>query len=130
MGVYAPVPFVSPADMEEIERAVLQPTFQGLKEEGRTFIGMLFTGIMLTSSGLKVLEYNSRFGDPETQALMLLLPNTDLAKVLLACTNGGLADVDINVCPGFACNVTVAAGGYPERYLTGGRHYLEAKLSR
>ncbi|KAH9907244.1 rudiment single hybrid motif-containing protein [Xylariomycetidae sp. FL2044] len=74
---------------------------------------------MLTSSGPKVLEYNARFGDPETQALMLLLPNTDLVEVLLACTNESLADVNIEISAGFACNITVAAGGYPGKYDTG-----------
>lgn len=113
MGVYAPVPFVSPTDMEEIERLILQPTFRGLEADGRPFVGMLFTGVMLTSSGPKVIEYNARFGDPETQALMLLLKDTDLAQVLLSCTNGSLAGGTIGVSSDFACNVTVAAGGYP-----------------
>ncbi|KAI1828087.1 putative bifunctional purine Ade1 [Xylaria intraflava] len=134
MGVYAPVPFVSPVDMEEIERAVLQPTFQGLGVEGRPFVRMLFTKVMLTSSGSKVLEYNARFGDPETQSLMLLLSNTDLAEVLLACTKGELVDIDINVSPRFAYSVTVTAGGYPEKYLTGvhifhaGTKYVDGQL--
>ena len=113
MGVYAPVPFVSAADMEEIERLILQPTFRGLEVDGRRFVGMLFTGVMLTSSGPKVIEYNARFGDPETQALMLLFKDTDLAQVLLSCTNGSLSDVTIDVSSDFACIVTVAAGGYP-----------------
>jgi phosphoribosylamine-glycine ligase len=80
---------------------------------------MLFTGIMLTSSGPKVLEYNARFGDPETQAPMLLLPDTDLAEVLLECATGRLADVDVKLSSDYACNVTVAAGGYPGEYLKG-----------
>ncbi|KAM0802339.1 phosphoribosylamine-glycine ligase [Usnea florida] len=113
MGVYAPVPFVSATDMEEIERLILQPTFRGLEVDGRQFVGMLFTGVMLTSSGPKVIEYNARFGDPETQALMLLFKDTDVAQVLLSCANGSLSDVTIDVSSDFACNVTVAAGGYP-----------------
>ncbi|KAI1330720.1 putative bifunctional purine Ade1 [Xylariaceae sp. FL0255] len=84
MGVYTPVPFVTAADMEAIETQILQPTFRGLEAEGRPFMGMLFTGVMLTSEGPKVIEYNARFGDPETQALMPLLRDTDLAEVLLA----------------------------------------------
>jgi phosphoribosylamine--glycine ligase len=119
MGVYAPVPFVSATNMEEIERLVLQPTFRGLEAHGRRFVGMLFTGVMLTTSGPKVIEYNARFGDPETQALMLLLKDTDLAQVLLSCTNGSLSDVTIDVSSDFACNVTVAAGGYPLDYRKG-----------
>ncbi|KAI6080214.1 putative bifunctional purine Ade1 [Hypoxylon rubiginosum] len=110
MGVYAPVPFVSPADMEEIERLIVQPTIRGLENEERHFTGLLFTGVMMTDSGPKVLEYNARFGDPETQALILLLSNTDLVEVLLACTNESLENVDLHVSPGFACTITVAAG--------------------
>ena len=113
MGVYAPVPFVSATDMEEIERLILQPTFRGLEVDGRQFVGMLFTGVMLTSSGPKVIEYNARLGDPETQALMLLFKDTDVAQVLLSCANGSLSDVTIDVSSDFACNVTVAVGGYP-----------------
>ncbi|KAJ9609052.1 hypothetical protein H2200_006823 [Cladophialophora chaetospira] len=120
MGVYAPVPFVSATNMEEIERLLLQPTFRGLDADGRRFVGMLFTGVMLTTSGPKVIEYNARFGDPETQALMLLLKDTDLAQVLLSCTNGSLSDVTIDVSSDFACNITVAAGGYPLDYSKGG----------
>ncbi|KAI0388559.1 putative bifunctional purine Ade1 [Xylariaceae sp. FL0594] len=126
MGVYAPVPFVSAADMGEIERLVLQPTFRGLEVDGRRFVGMLFTGIMLTSSGPKVIEYNARFGDPETQALMLLLKDTDLAQVLLSCTNGSLADATINVSSDFVCNVTVAAHGYPLDCTKGGSIALDS----
>lgn len=69
---------------------------------------MLFTGIMLTSSGPKVLEYNTRFGDPESQSMFpLLSQDTDLAEVLLACTEGRLNEVNICITPGFACNVIV-----------------------
>ncbi|MCJ1349790.1 hypothetical protein MMC31_008031, partial [Peltigera leucophlebia] len=120
MGVYAPTPLVTPEIMTDIEERVLKPTFQGLKSEGRTFTGMLFTGIMLTSSGPKVLEYNTRFGDPETQSMIpLLSQDTDLAEVLLACTEGRLNQVNISVTPGFACNVVVAVQGYPESYFQG-----------
>ncbi|KAI9884806.1 MAG: hypothetical protein M1823_003394 [Watsoniomyces obsoletus] len=73
MGVYAPLPFVTPDDMREIEAVIIQPTLDGLKAEGRSFTEMLFTGIMMTAEGPKVLEYNARFGDPETQTLMMLL---------------------------------------------------------
>lgn len=89
---------------------------------GRTFTGMLFTGIMMTKNGPKVLEYNARFGDPETQTMMMLLsPDCDLAQVLLACCTKMLRDVapSVSVRPGFACNVVVAVGGYPESYRKG-----------
>lgn len=81
---------------------------------------MLFTGIMITASGPKVLEYNARFGDPETQTMMMLLaPDCDLAAVLLACCTEKLENISIPVLTGFACNVVVASGGYPEAYATG-----------
>jgi phosphoribosylamine--glycine ligase / phosphoribosylformylglycinamidine cyclo-ligase len=87
---------------------------------GRPFAGMLFTGIMLTALGPKVLEYNARFGDPETQSLILLLgPDCDLAQVLLACAQGKLDTVEIAISPGYACNVCVASEGYPGPYRSG-----------
>jgi phosphoribosylamine-glycine ligase len=81
---------------------------------------MLFSGIMMTADGPRVLEYNARFGDPETQTMMMLLaPGCDLAAVLLACCTGMLDTVSLPTLPGFACNIVVAAGGYPESYRKG-----------
>ncbi|UNI18878.1 hypothetical protein JDV02_005116 [Purpureocillium takamizusanense] len=120
MGEYAPTPFVSGADLEEIERKILRPTFDGLRAEGREFRGLLFTGVMMTPAGPTVLEYNTRFGDPETQSVMLLLADdTDLAQVLLSCTNGTLGKTSVSIKTGFACNVVIAAGGYPGAYSSG-----------
>ncbi|EHK22972.1 uncharacterized protein TRIVIDRAFT_28405 [Trichoderma virens Gv29-8] len=120
MGVYAPTPFVTAEVMSEIEETVLKPTFDGLRAEGRTFRGLLFTGIMITPYGPKVLEYNVRFGDPETQSMMLLLSqDTDLAAVLLACTQKTLAKTELHVRPGYACNVVISSTGYPGPYKTG-----------
>lgn len=103
MGTYAPAPVATPEILEQITKKCLQPTIDGMRKEGTQtnikfvqfidllppgfpFVGMLFTGFMLTPSGPKVLEYNVRFGDPETQTLMLLLgKNVDLAAVLLVC---------------------------------------------
>ncbi|RGP59754.1 phosphoribosylamine-glycine ligase [Fusarium sporotrichioides] len=89
---------------------------------GCPFQGLLFTGVMVTKSGPKVIEYNVRLGDPETQSSMLLLSEeTDLASILLSCTTGTLDQVKrtIKVKPGFACNVVIASGGYPGDYETG-----------
>lgn len=84
------------------------------------FVGMLFTGLMMTESGPKVLEYNVRFGDPETQTLLpLLSPETDLAEIMLACSEHWLDAVDIKIQPKFAATVVVAAGGYPGAYTKG-----------
>ncbi len=74
----------------------------------------------MTADGPRVLEYNARFGDPETQTMMMLLaPDCDLAAILLACCTETLEHVSVPVLPGFACNVVVAAGGYPDAYLKG-----------
>ncbi|KAF3057608.1 Bifunctional purine biosynthetic protein ADE1 [Trichoderma lentiforme] len=109
MGVYAPTTFT-----------ILKPTFKGLRAEGRTFRGLLFTGIMITRSGPKVIEYNVRFGGPETQTMMpLLSQNTDLAAVLLACTQGTLKDAHLGVRSGYACNVVISSAGYPRPYSAG-----------
>ncbi|KAM0339102.1 hypothetical protein ACHAPU_011055 [Fusarium lateritium] len=109
MGVYSPVPFVTQEMLDQIDATILEPTFEALKKE-----------VMITPCGPKVIEYNVRFGDPETQSSMLLVsPDTDLAKIMLACTNGTLSQTTLNLRPGFACNVVVASGGYPGKYETG-----------
>ena len=87
---------------------------------GYPFVGLLFTGIMVTSSGPKVLEYNVRFGDPETQTLLpLLSPDSDLAEIMYACTEQGLESVRVDVDPKFSATVVAAAGGYPGPYVRG-----------
>ncbi|TFY63131.1 hypothetical protein EVJ58_g3439 [Rhodofomes roseus] len=120
MGAYAPAPVATPAVMDQIMKEVLQPTISGMRKEGFPFVGMLFTGLMLTPSGPKVLEYNVRFGDPETEALMLLLSDdTDLAAVLLACAERRLDSVQVNTRPGFSVSVILASAGYPGSYAKG-----------
>ncbi|KAH7176175.1 phosphoribosylglycinamide synthetase [Dactylonectria macrodidyma] len=120
MGVYSPVPFVTCSTLDQIDRDIIGPTFAGLRAEGRPFVGLLFTGIMITPTGPKVIEYNVRFGDPETQSSMMLLSDdTDLAAVLLSCTTKTLDQVRLVTRPGFACNVVVASGGYPGPYAIG-----------
>ncbi|KAI0066453.1 aminoimidazole ribonucleotide synthetase [Artomyces pyxidatus] len=117
MGAYAPAPVATPAVMEQIMRESLKPTIDGMRREGFPFVGLLFTGFMLTESGPKVLEYNVRFGDPETEALMLLLSDdTDLAAIILACVEHRLDSVSLNVRPGFAVSVILASAGYPGNY--------------
>jgi phosphoribosylamine--glycine ligase/phosphoribosylformylglycinamidine cyclo-ligase len=84
MGAYAPAPVATPEVLDYIMKHVLRPTIDGMRKEGFPFVGTLFTGLMLTKSGPKVLEYNIRFGDPETQAIVLLMrEDTDLAATLL-----------------------------------------------
>jgi len=120
MGAYAPAPIGTPALLKEIRETILQPTIDGMRRDGFPFVGILFTGIMLTKTGPKVLEYNVRFGDPETQTVLpLLSKDTDLAQIFLACAEGRLDSVNIKIDPGFAATVVMSAGGYPESYKKG-----------
>ncbi|KAH6622274.1 phosphoribosylglycinamide synthetase [Boeremia exigua] len=118
MGTYAPTRIAPPELLAAIDRDILQPTIDGLRAEGMLFKGVLFTGLMLAPSGTKVLEYNVRFGDPETQSLLALMDG-DLAAVMEACADGRLADVDVRVSGRSAATVVVAAGGYPGAYAKG-----------
>ena len=94
---------------------------------GFPFVGILFTGLMITKSGPRVLEYNVRFGDPETQTLLPLLSvDTDLAKVMIACTEHWLDGVDIKIDSKFSATVVAAAGGYPGPYIRGDTMTLDA----
>jgi len=120
MGTYAPAPerICSTENFDEIETTVLKPTVEGMKKEGMPFVGCLFTGFMMTKSGPRVLEYNVRFGDPETQSLLALMEN-DLLEVMLACAEGQLKEMDLRVRKASAATVVVAAAGYPEGYKKG-----------
>jgi phosphoribosylamine--glycine ligase len=118
MGAYAPAPVCPPALVDELTRTVLQPTVDGLRAEGRPFVGVLYAGLMLTEDGPRVLEFNCRFGDPETQALMPLL-ESDLLEVAAACADGRLDEVDVRWQAGAAACVVLAAEGYPGAYRSG-----------
>lgn len=115
MGTYAPATVASDALLQEIHETILQPTIDGMRSEGYPMVGCLFTGLMLTKNGPKVLEYNVRFGDPETQSLLSLM-ESDLAEVILACEDQQLANFDLKVSEKSAATVVVAAGGYPGSY--------------
>lgn len=120
MGCYAPTPIGTPALIEEVKRTILQPTIDGMRRDGFPFVGMLFTGIMLTASGPKVLEYNVRFGDPETEVVLpLLSDDTDLAEIMMSCVEGRLDAVAITTKNAFAATVIIASGGYPGSYAKG-----------
>ena len=118
MGAYAPAPILPPALVEEYTRSILQPTIDGLREEGKSFVGVLYAGLMLTADGPRVLEYNCRFGDPETQAILPLL-ESDLLDVVEACVNGTLNQIDIQWKSGAAACVVIASEGYPSKYPNG-----------
>ena len=122
MGCYAPTKLATPALIAEIERTILQPTIDGMRKEGFPMVGTLFTGLMITKDGPKCLEYNVRFGDPETQTLLpLMSEDTDLAAVMLACTRGRIDEESLifKVDNKFSATVVVAAGGYPGNYAKG-----------
>ncbi|KAL2271869.1 hypothetical protein VTJ83DRAFT_1240 [Remersonia thermophila] len=118
MGCYAPTKLATPQLLARIEREILQPTIDGMRKDGFPFRGCLFTGLMITPDGTpKVLEYNVRFGDPETQTVLPLL-ESDLAKIMYACAGPVpfLEDVPVKVSSKFSTTVVVAAPGYPEAY--------------
>jgi phosphoribosylamine---glycine ligase len=118
MGAIAPADDVSPELIESITKTALQPVLEGMKNLGTPYVGVLYAGIMLTDDGAKVLEYNCRFGDPETQVILPLL-KTDLYNIMLACINGTLADMDIEWHDGYCATVVCASPGYPESYPKG-----------
>ncbi len=118
MGAYAPAPIATSDFLADVTRDVLQRTIDGLRAEGRRFVGVLYAGLMLTPDGPRVLEFNGRFGDPETQVIVPLLDG-DLVEVLSACAHGRLADVDLSWHPGAAACVVIASEGYPGSYPKG-----------
>ncbi|KOS22351.1 Bifunctional purine biosynthetic protein ADE1 [Escovopsis weberi] len=120
MGCYAPTNITTKELVAKIDKDILEPTFAGLRRERQPFCGVLFTGLMITSVGPKVLEYNVRFGDPETQTVLpLLSADTDLAEIMLACTGGYLDNCTLTIENKFSATVVLAAGGYPGSYAKG-----------
>jgi phosphoribosylamine--glycine ligase len=115
MGVIGPVAWITEQHMQTIQTKIVEPALHGLQQNGEPFAGCLYPGIMVTHDGPKVLEYNARFGDPETQVYMLLL-EADLYEVLLACATGQLDPGKVSWKPGFAACVVLASGGYPANY--------------
>ena len=118
MGTIAPNPFYTPDVAERCMREIFLPTMQAMNAEGRTFKGCLYFGLMLTKDGPKVIEYNCRFGDPETQVVLPLL-DTDLLTIMRAVEEERLSEVDVRFKGGAACCVILASGGYPEAYEKG-----------
>ena len=118
MGAYTPTPLVDERSMREIERQVLVPTVDAMRREGITYRGVLYAGLMLTPGGLKVLEFNCRFGDPECQPILARMKG-DLLAALLASCDGRLDEVDITWDRRVACCVVVCSGGYPGDYAKG-----------
>ena len=118
MGCYAPAPVVTPELREEIRRTILEPAIQGLAERGCLYQGVLYAGVIITEEGPKVLEFNCRFGDPETQPQVPLL-ESDLLSILEACIDGQLEEGEVRWRRGAAVCVVLASGGYPGEYEKG-----------
>jgi len=118
MGTIAPNPFYTEDVAKECMETIFLPTINAMKAEGRTFKGCLYFGLMVTPKGVKVIEYNCRFGDPETQVVLPLL-DADLVDIFEAIYNGKLADVDIKWKNECCSCVVMASGGYPQSYPKG-----------
>ena len=118
MGAFAPSPLYTEEIAERTEKEILIPTLNAMNSEGFTFKGVLYVGLMLTKDGPKVVEYNARFGDPETQVVLPLL-ESDLFAIMRAVREGRLAEMDIRWKKGSAACIVLASGGYPEKYESG-----------
>lgn len=118
MGTISPNPYYTDEMAEICRKTIFEPTIEAMNKEGRTFKGCLYFGLMLTPKGPKVIEYNARFGDPETQVVLPRL-ETDLVDICEAVIDGTLSDIDIKWKKGAAACVVMASGGYPESYKKG-----------
>ena len=118
MGTVAPNPYYTPEIADRCMKEIFLPTIAAMNAEGRTFQGCLYFGLMLTPNGPKVIEYNCRFGDPETQVVLPLL-ESDLLTIMQSCTNGTLAETEVRFAHKHACCVILASRGYPQSYQKG-----------
>ena len=118
MGTYAPAPAATADVTAVVQKTILEPTIAAMQQEGRTYKGCLYAGLMITQEGPKVVEFNARFGDPETQVVLPLL-ESDLVDIMLACVDGKLAEQEIQWSDGAAVCVVLASGGYPKSYQKG-----------
>ncbi len=128
MGAYAPAPVATPAKMEFIRTKVLQPVIDGMREEGIIFKGVLYAGLMIDGDDIKVLEFNARFGDPETQVVLPLL-ETKLGTLIQASVRGELHRVDLKFKSDHAMTVVMSSKGYPGSYEKGKEIFGLDKLS-
>ncbi len=118
MGTIAPNPYYTEEIAKECMEKIFIPTIEAMNKENRTFKGCLYFGLMITPDGPRVIEYNCRFGDPETQVVLPLL-KSDLFTIMKACREGNLADCDVEFANAHAACVVLASNGYPETYKTG-----------
>ncbi|NLV86658.1 MAG: phosphoribosylamine--glycine ligase [Clostridiales bacterium] len=127
MGVIAPSPYYTDSIAKQCMEKIFLPTISAMKDENREFKGCLYFGLMLTKSGPKVIEYNCRFGDPETQAVLPLL-ESDLVDIMLSTREGRLAEQNISFKNAASCCLVMASGGYPEKYEKGKKISLPESL--
>lgn len=127
MGAVAPNPFYTKEIADRCMEEIFLPTMRAMNAEDRTFRGCLYFGLMLTEKGPKVIEYNCRFGDPETQVVLPLL-ESDLLNILMHVSRGTLRDADVRFSPGSSCCVIMASDGYPIKYQTGFEISIPAAL--
>jgi phosphoribosylamine---glycine ligase len=118
MGVYSTSEMLEPSMTEWILHHIAEPTVRGMADEGMPFVGVLYCGLMMTARGPEVLEYNARFGDPETQAILMRM-ESDLVDALEACIDGRLAQTELRWTPGASACVVASSSGYPGSYTTG-----------
>ena len=130
MGAFCPTPNYTPEIAKITERDIIAPTLKAMRELGCPFRGVLYAGLMLTEKGPYVLEYNARFGDPETQVVLPMLKG-DLYEIMRACRDGNLDKVDIAFDEGGCCIVVMVSGGYPDKYPKGMEiHGLDSKMPK
>ncbi|MCC7431332.1 phosphoribosylamine--glycine ligase [bacterium] len=118
MGAYSPVPVATKEVLKEIKDKIIQPTISALANEGSVYKGVLYAGLMLTKNGIKVVEFNCRLGDPETQVVLPLV-KSDLLELILACVQGNVKNYKLELSGKFASTVVLASKGYPEIYEKG-----------
>ncbi|MBS0537850.1 MAG: phosphoribosylamine--glycine ligase, partial [Proteobacteria bacterium] len=118
MGAYSPAPILDAAMVERGMKEIVLPTVRAMKAEGMPFKGVLYAGLMIGRNGPKLIEYNCRFGDPETQPMMMRL-KSDIVPALIACADGGLKHLDLRWSDDAALTVVMAANGYPDAYKKG-----------
>ncbi len=118
MGAYAPAPIATTTLIEQVKSSIIEPTLKAMHSEGNRYKGLLYFGVIITKNGPKVLEYNCRFGDPETEIILPLL-KSDLVPLMLATIDGNIKDYKIHLHDGYALDVVLASGGYPDSYEKG-----------
>ena len=127
MGTVAPNPYYTKSVAEECYKKIFIPTVNAMNSEGRTFKGCLYFGLMITDDGPKVIEYNCRFGDPETQVVLPLL-KTDLLEIMQAVSEERLSDISVEFSDDYACCVIGASEGYPQKYQSGNEITVSGEL--